>query len=378
MSKPTTFGLYSADITGDCERVLVTLLSGLGPWKKSFFLVGGLAPRYIVKARPPAVPPHAGTGDVDIVVDMAVLADTEAYQTLEQNLKRMGFERGENERGDKVNWRWKTKTEHGVTMVLEFLAYDPELGGGKLQELPTKGNISAVNIPHASIVFDLHDTKEVTAELLGGNGRATETVAYANLVSFTCLKAFAFEHRRERKDAHDLVYCLEHVDGGTEAAAAIFAEAMVGPHAEVIGEALMILARRFTDPVADEGYLRESPVAVAKFEVDGEEADQDVRQQRALRQRDVNALIRRFLAGLEVDVAGAHGLMTDDRFHHPPELISQAESTLLRAIAPTFVGCLLEQNPTSGKASQFQGQDRKFSASTLGFPSRPAASLSRP
>ena len=36
-------------------------------------------PRYLVTARPPAVPAHAGTGDIDVVVDLAVLADTEAY-----------------------------------------------------------------------------------------------------------------------------------------------------------------------------------------------------------------------------------------------------------------------------------------------------------
>ncbi len=198
----------------DCERVLVTLLNGFGPWKKSVFLVGGLAPRYLVKARPPNVPARAGTGDVDVVIDVAVLADTEAFRTLEQNLKHMGFERGENDSGQRVNWRWKTKTEAGTTMILEFLADDPKLGGGKVQELPTEGNVSAMNIPHASIVFDLHDTIEITAELLGGNGRATETVSYANIVSFTCLKAFAFDQRHERKDAHDLVYCLEHGDGG--------------------------------------------------------------------------------------------------------------------------------------------------------------------
>jgi len=295
MPKPQTQGLYNADVTHDCERVLVTLLSGLGPWKKSVFLVGGLAPRYIVKARPPQVPAHAGTGDVDIVVDLAVLADTEAYRTLEQNLKRMGFERAENDRGDKVNWRWKTKTEHGVTMVLEFLAYDPKLDGGKLQELPTKGNISAVNIPHASIVFDLCDSMEVTAELLGGNGRATETVRFANIVSFTCLKAFAFEHRRERKDAHDLVYCLEHGDG----AVGMFREALKDKHGKVITEALTILHKRFCDAVPDEGYLREGNVAVAKFEIDGDDADEDIREQRALRQRNVNDIIVRFLKDLD-------------------------------------------------------------------------------
>ncbi|BEV11901.1 hypothetical protein ATDW_23970 [Asticcacaulis sp. DW145] len=43
---------YDADITEDCERVLVALLRGLGPWKDSVYLVGGLAPRYIVKPDP--------------------------------------------------------------------------------------------------------------------------------------------------------------------------------------------------------------------------------------------------------------------------------------------------------------------------------------
>ena len=60
----------------DCERVLVTLLRGLGPWKDSVFLVGGLTPRYLVPARPPAVPAHAGTLDVDVVIALQILTDT--------------------------------------------------------------------------------------------------------------------------------------------------------------------------------------------------------------------------------------------------------------------------------------------------------------
>ena len=86
--------------------------AGLGPWKDSVYLVGGLTPRYLVPARPPVVPAHAGTLDVDIVIDLQILADTEAYHTLEENLKRMGFERAENEQA-KLSWRWQTRTEHG-------------------------------------------------------------------------------------------------------------------------------------------------------------------------------------------------------------------------------------------------------------------------
>ena len=58
MAKPATLDGYSDQYTLDCERVLVTLLRGLGPWKDSVYLVGGLTPRYLVAARPPIVPAH--------------------------------------------------------------------------------------------------------------------------------------------------------------------------------------------------------------------------------------------------------------------------------------------------------------------------------
>ena len=90
MAKPATFDGYSDRYTADCERVLVTPLRGLGPWKESVFPVGGLTPRYLVAARPPEVPAHAGTLDVDVVVDQQILADTAGYRTLEENLRGDG------------------------------------------------------------------------------------------------------------------------------------------------------------------------------------------------------------------------------------------------------------------------------------------------
>ena len=48
MAKPVTLDGYGDQHTLDCERVLVTLLRGLGPWKNSVYLVGGLTPRYLV------------------------------------------------------------------------------------------------------------------------------------------------------------------------------------------------------------------------------------------------------------------------------------------------------------------------------------------
>ena len=295
MAKPATLDGYSDQYTLDCERVLVTLLRGLGPWKDSVYLVGGLAPRYLVPARPPMVPAHAGTMDVDIVIDLQILADTEAYHTLEHNLKRMGFERAENEQKQKLSWRWQTRTEHGALMVLELLADAPAIAGGKVQPLPPAGTISALNIPHSSIVFDLYQVTEIQAELLGDNGVATEQVKHANLVSFTCLKSFAFDQRFERKDAHDLIYCIEHAPESIDAVAEAFRKQLDGKHGPVIRESLDVLRRRFAQDENTEGYRKDGPVSVAKFEF-GDKDESDQREARALRQRQVSDLIDQLLA----------------------------------------------------------------------------------
>lgn len=295
MAKPTTRDGYSDAYTIDCERMLVTLLRGLGPWKHSIFLVGGLTPRYLVVAKPPDVPAHAGTRDVDVVIDLQILANTEAYNTLEGNLKKMGFRRAENDKGQKLSWRWQAHTEHGALMVLEFLADAPDLSGGKVRPLPTEGTISALNIPHSSIVFDMHRVIEIEAELLGGNGVTTEKIRYANLAALSCLKAFAFDDRCARKDAHDLVYCIEHSPDGMDAAADAFRTELAGKHGAVVQRALEILRARFAMSADTEGFRKDGPVAVAKFEL-GEREGPMLREARALRQRHVSDVIDQLLA----------------------------------------------------------------------------------
>ena len=297
MPKPATLDGYTDRHTTDCERVLVTLLRGLGPWKESVFLIGGLTPRYLVPTRPPAVPAHAGTLDVDIVVDLQILADTEAYRTLEENLRRMSFEPFKNDRKQPAWWRWQTCTEHGALMVLELLTDAPEIAGGRVRPLDVDGAVSALNIPHSSMVFDLHQVKEIRAELLDGAGIAVERVKHANLVSFTCLKAFAFDQRFERKDAHDLVYCIEHWPEGLDSAAQMFRTSLKGDHGIVIEESLGILRRRFARDAGVEGYRKDGPVAVARFEL-GEDDESSQREARILRQREVSDVIGRLLGRL--------------------------------------------------------------------------------
>lgn len=297
MTKPTTRDGYSPRHALDCERVLVTLLRGLGPWKDAVYLVGGLTPRYLVNPDPPRVPEHSGTQDVDIVIDLQLLTDTAAYNTLEQNLKRIGFARAENDDGVKVSWRWQIRTENGTLVLVELLTDAPDMASGRHQPLPTDGALSAINIPHASIVHHMHSCADITAELLGDDGTVTERIRHADRVAFTCLKAFAFDDRNERKDAHDLVYCLEYAAGGLDEVVEDFRRALTGAHAMVVRKAIDILRNRFADDAAVDGYRKDGPVAVAKFEL-GDSAEPAQRDARALRQRQVSDLIERLLRKL--------------------------------------------------------------------------------
>ncbi|MGH2588479.1 MAG: antitoxin, partial [Dehalococcoidia bacterium] len=100
--KPKHQGGYTELHAGLCERTLVTLMRGLGPWKAGVYLAGGLVPRYLIRQPPvgyPSPPPHAGTTDVDLVLDLHVLATVDAYRGLEQNLKTLGLTRGTNDEG---------------------------------------------------------------------------------------------------------------------------------------------------------------------------------------------------------------------------------------------------------------------------------------
>jgi hypothetical protein len=233
--------------------------------------------------RPPVVPPHAGTLDLDIVLDVLILENTEAYKSLEENLRKIGFDNATNRIGQKQNWRWQITLTDGSHIILELLADNPEVGGGKVQEFPTDGNISALTMPYSSMVFDLHDSKEVSAELLSGNGIATQVIRYANIVSFICLKAFALDGHVERKDPHDLVYCIEYGPGGWEAAATAFREQLEGKHQAAVRQCVDVLRKHFLGGDKIEAHLKDGPAMVANFEL----GESGTREHRILRQRDV-------------------------------------------------------------------------------------------
>lgn len=294
--KPKHQGGYSPVHTEFCERTLVTLLRGLGPWKTSIYLIGGLVPRYLFAENVgEGDAAHIGTTDVDIVLNLEVMADIEAYNRLEENLKKMEFERGRNDEGREQNHRWFRKVENGVTVVIDLLCEGME--GGKPFALPkAAGRLSALKIPGVHLVFNDYMEVPIRAELLEEGGISTETVRVAGLTSFLILKAIAFDERNEEKDSYDIIYALSRFDGGPAAAARVFSDKLNNASdedAELFRRAISILKNRFGSEDDVPGYRKDGPTSYARFLSDPGNPDQDARNK-----RDAAAIVGIFLENL--------------------------------------------------------------------------------
>jgi hypothetical protein len=286
---------YSADRTKDCETVLVVLLQAFGSLKTTLRLVGGLVPRYLTPSRPPEVPDHVGTTDVDIVLNVSVLAAKGTYDKIKRQLKASGFKRYQSEPDAPLSsWQWEYEL-NGQRVVVEFLQHteDPEQSS-RLAEVDGE-EVSACQILHAGIAFDWYEERQVKVDLPDGDGVVTETVRYADAVAFIVLKAIAFDNRHEHKDAADLIHVMRYF-GPIEKLAAMFAERMKdGQYSTALVDALDALERRFCDDDETEGHRKDGPAKVARFH-GLDSADQDVRIRE---QRDISGLVTHFLSLLE-------------------------------------------------------------------------------
>jgi hypothetical protein len=262
---------YDEETTRRCERVLITLLGDLGPWRERIYLAGGLAPRYLVGQLPEGARPHVGTTDVDLVIGLALGDETpEAYRTLQNNLEKARFEQQE------PSFRWARAVDE-VTVFVEFLCETDQVDSGRI--FRPKGEsagskLGAFNVRGAQLVRDDFIERWLEGERLDGGGWSRVCVRVANVLPYTVLKIFAFQDRHENKDAYDLVFTLLHHEGGPRVAGRAAAVSAVARHPQVT-EALGLLEERFND------VGRDGPSAYASFleSPGGEEQKARLRQE---------------------------------------------------------------------------------------------------
>lgn len=219
--KPATAAGYRPDVTAACESTLLTLLCAFGSLKGTLRLVSGLVPRYLTPETPLDVPAHAGTSDVDVVLNLAVIADGEGYSTLDEQLAARGFERHTTHNGTRSSWQWKRKVDEHTHVLVEFLRDAGTDQPGK--PVTVDGERVSALVTFGGVVHDWYGERKVTGQLLDGGGISTEEVRFADVPAFVILKALALADRMGNKDAGDLIHVLQY--GGTiDAVAELFVQ----------------------------------------------------------------------------------------------------------------------------------------------------------
>ena len=273
---------YDRFATDRCERVLLTLLGDVGPWSERIYLVGGLAPRYLVGQLPPGARAHVGTTDVDLIIGLALGDEVpETYRTLHNNLKNAGFQQVE------PSFRW-SRTVDDAPVDVEFLCETDRVAPGAIYR-PKEGtgsSVSAFNVRGAQLAKRDYIEHVIEGDRLDDGGLSTVTVRVAGLLTYTVLKILAFQDRHKNKDAYDLVFVIANYPGGPAAAGRASADSPIAGHDQV-AEAIALLSARFADASHD------GPHAYASFLADPYDDDETT----ARRRNEAVAAIDQFLAG---------------------------------------------------------------------------------
>lgn len=238
---------YDPLVTKLCRRAQLTLLSCAGPWQDRVYLAGGLVPRYLIKELPHGVPAHVGTTDVDFVVGIAIVgdSDSEPYRTLENNIRAAGFRQCVDDEGRAQSFRWQIRID-GFPVTVEFMGEDPERPAGRVfspKQQRTGQKLGVFNARGARLCAVDHVVVPIRGRLANGDESFAD-MRVAALAPFLMLKSYALHERTKLKDAYDIVFTIANWPGGPEAAAGVVLQSPIISEQDV-QESLALLREHF-------------------------------------------------------------------------------------------------------------------------------------
>jgi len=219
-------------------------------------IVGGLVPtlRSGQCTQPPTAE-HQGTGDLDLVLSLALLRGETAsyYQDVATALREAGLAPGKATPGDDKRWRWQGEVL-GRPAKVELLAKDQEgYPAGQPQPLPVPGSaagdrtvLTVLGVAYAEMAHVDRDLVVIDVTTRHGVLQGYE-LPVAGLASWLALKSEAVVRRDKDKDAYDIVWLLRCL-GPEGAADMIMASKLwTTDHAAALSAALVQLRSQFAD-----------------------------------------------------------------------------------------------------------------------------------
>jgi predicted nucleotidyltransferase len=273
---------FRGEITSsELEAIRATCLfvaTILGDYAEETVVVGGLVPSLLISQPPLGAEHHAGTRDLDLGLSLAVL-DDDKYKAISSRLRGAGFEPDVSDKGRLIRQRWRLTT-YAVTVDFLLPPLKPNTRAGSVQSL--EKDFAAVVIPGLQFAFVDYSTISLSGLTVKGE-RAERDIKVCGPGAFVVLKALAFSHRGERKDAYDLAYMIRNYGAGPVDVAERLKSIR---HEYEVKKAIEVLKRDFS------GVDHLGPIRATEFSIGISARDEQL-------QADIVTAVRKFLKALK-------------------------------------------------------------------------------
>ena len=189
---------------------------------------------------------------LDIGLALTIFDDSR-YQAITDRLRSAGFTQDENEQGNPTRQRWKVEGPGKVTVDFLIPPSREDDEAGKIRDI--EQDFAAVITPGLRLAFQDRRKITLSGRTLFGE-KAKRHVRVCGPGAFVVLKALAFRHRGENRDAYDLFYHIRNFGSGVHEVADALKPMLTEKEAK---ESLEILKEDFTE------YESVGPVRVAQF-----------------------------------------------------------------------------------------------------------------
>jgi hypothetical protein len=215
------------------RRVLVDLGQILCGFRECVVVVGGWVPDLLL---PQAAEPHVGSIDVDLALDAAQLRDGRYAELL-----GLLLEIGRYRKGPKP---FQFITDVDLKDGERPLVVEVDILAPEELKLRGHGRVKGFRVLQAegcAAAFRAPEVINVSGPMIDGV-KNTVQVRVASLPDFIMMKCLALAGRDKPKDAYDIVYCLDHAQGGLAAIAAVWRTHIAEPD---MAEAIRVLREKF-------------------------------------------------------------------------------------------------------------------------------------
>ena len=213
---------YAPETYERVQQALLHVSTVLGDWMEQITVIGGIVPSLLV---PPSQLPvdaeaHPGTTDLDLALQLKVLT-AEGYASISELLRYAGYRPVEKQEDTIRRQTWRTDPKFGPVVTIDFLI-------ARSPKHPREVKVQNLERDFAALIADGIQLVERDRRKIRISGRtirgeqAERDIWVCGPASFVVLKARAIHLREKPKDAFDLHYILENLDGGIEAIVTVF------------------------------------------------------------------------------------------------------------------------------------------------------------